>query len=118
MRDVVEVDDRAELPGLPEFLVRRVIRREHDVFADVADLLRKDQLSHRRAVTADVKLLQELHQIRIRRSLHGEVLAEPLVPRKRLLEALRVVTNRLRIIDVERRRPLRRNLLEFGLVKG
>ena len=118
LRDVVEVDDRAELPGLPEFLVRRVIRREHDVFADVADLLRKDQLRHRRAVTADVKLLQELHQIRIRRSLHGEVLAEPLVPRKRLLEALRVVTNRLRIIDVERRRPLRRNLLEFGLVKG
>ena len=118
VRDVVEVDDRAELPRLPELLGGRVVRGEHYRLARVADLLGKHELGQRRAVAPEAELLKKLHEVRIRRRLDREVLAEALVPGKGLLEALRVGAHRLRVVDVERRRPARGRRLYPLLVKG
>ena len=115
MSEVVEVDDRAELPCLAEFLRRRVVRGEHDLLADIPDPLGEDELRHRRAVAAEVELLEELHEMRVRRGLHGEELPEALVPGERLLQAFGVLANCLRVVDVKRSRPPRRNLLELFL---
>ena len=112
VRDVVEVDYRAELPCLAELLCRRVVRGEHDRLAHVADLLGEHELRHRRAVAAEAELLEKLHEVRIRRSLHGEVLAEALVPGEGLPESLRVGADALRVVDVERRRPFLRCLFD------
>ena len=79
--------------------------------------LGEHKLRHRRAVAPEVELLQDLHQVRVRRRLHREVLTEALVPAERLLETLRVLPNRLRVIDMERSRPLRRDLLQLRPVK-
>ena len=117
MRNVVEVDNRAKFPRLLELLGRRVVRRKHYRLADVAHLLGKNKLGHRRAVATEVKLLQKLHEVRVRRRLYGEVFAEALVPCKRLLQATRVLADRLRVIDVKRRRPLPRRFLDPRLVK-
>ena len=115
--DVVEVDDRAEIPRLHELLRRRVVGSEHNRLAGVADTLGEHQLGHRGAVAAEVELLQELHDLGIRRRLDRKVLAEPLVPRKRLLQPASVLADRLRVVDVERGRVFRGYLLKLRLVE-
>ena len=111
VRDVVEVDNRLERPG------RRVVRGEHDLVTDVADLLGEDELRHRRAVATKAKLLKELHEIRIRSGLHREELAETIVPGERGLQTARIGANGLRIIHVERCRVCLRRLFNPCLVK-
>ena len=117
MRNVVEVDNRAKFPRLLELLGRRVVRRKHYRLAYVAHLLGKNELCHRRAVAPEVEFLQHLHEVRVRRRLYGEVFAEALVPCKRLLQATRVLADRLRVVDVKRRRPFLRRFLDPRLVK-
>ena len=117
MRDVVEVDDRAQRLRLAELLVRRVVRREHDVLAHVARRLGKHELRERGTVAAEALLAQDLHQVGIRRRLHREILVESSIPGKGVLEPPRIRADGRLVIDVERRRIRPSNRLKLGVRK-
>ena len=80
MGDIIEIDYRPELPRTAEFLGGSVVGREHYRLARVADALGKFEFGHGRAVGSEIKLLQKLHQIRIGRGLHREILTKTRVP--------------------------------------
>ena len=76
--DVVQVDDRAEVPGLDELLGGGVVGGEHDLLAGDADPLGEHQLGQRAAVGAEALFLQDLQDEGIGQRLDGEELLEAL----------------------------------------
>ena len=59
------------------------------------------------------RFLQDRHQVRVGRGLHGEIFVKALVPGERGLQFARVGANRRLVVDVERRRPAPRDLLKL-----
>ena len=80
MRDVVQIDRRAELRCQFEILFRRLVRREHDVGAMRTAGIREHKLGVGRAIASAAVFLKDFDDERIRRRLHGEILAKTGVP--------------------------------------
>ena len=102
VRNIIKVDDRAELCRQAVILGRGLVGREHDVLADAADALGHHQLRERRAVAAAALLLQDLEDGGGRRSLHGEIFPVAGIPRKSGFQAAGILADALRIIEVKR----------------
>ena len=102
VRNVVQIDGRAELCRQAVILGRRLIGREHDVFAGAADALGHHQLRERRAVAAAAFLLQDLEDGWSGRGLHGEILPVAGIPRKSGFQAAGILADTLLVIEVKR----------------
>ena len=113
VRNVVQIDGRAELCRQAVILGRRLIGREHDVFAGAADALGHHQLRERRAVAAAALLLQDLEDGGRGRGFHGEILPVAGIPRKSGFQAAGVLADALLIIEVKRCGIARGNVLEL-----
>lgn len=115
MCDVIEVDDAAELRTVCKFLVRRIIRGEHDVVSGKAAGVRKHQLRLRRAVHTAAVFLKNLHQIRIRCSLNRKILPKARVPGKGVKDCLSVSSNPCLIVNMKWRWHLPDDLFKLFL---
>ncbi len=113
MRVVVKVDVRAEVICLLHILHRRDVGAEHDVGAGDAARLAEHQLGVGRAVHTAAFLLQNLHQIGVRRRLDGKILLVTLVPAERRVERTCVFPDTLFVIHMERRRDIPDDLLRL-----
>ena len=115
VRNIIEVDDGAQLRS--RLVVGRggFVRREHNVVARNAHSIAKLQLGRRRAVASAPVIAQDIDKERVRRGLYREIFFEAWVPRKRVAHCLHVATDAHFVIEMERRGIMLDNLIELGL---
>ena len=101
VRDIIEVDDGAELAGLAEFGVGGFVGGEHDAVAGQADGLAEAEFGEGGAIGAAALGGEELQDEGIGRGLDGEEFAEGGEDGKRLVQALRVLPDRRLVVEVE-----------------
>ena len=80
VRDVIEIDDRAEFRGKRVFFSRRVVGGEHDVSPVRPRGVREHQFCHGGAVESEIIVIKDLHDIGIGRRLDGKILTESGIP--------------------------------------
>ena len=102
VRDIVQIDGRAELCRQTVILGRRLVGREHDMLAGAADAPGHHQLCERRAVAAAALLLQDFQNGGRGRGLHGEILPVAGIPRKSGFQAAGILADTLLVIEVKR----------------
>ncbi len=114
--DVIEVDDRTQLPGTAVLFRRRLVRGEHDVLAGGSDPLAEHQFRQAGAVPAQTFLPQDLQQVRIRGGFDRKILLE-LGPGEGLDQPAGAGADRGFVIDVKRRRVIANDLADGPLIK-
>ncbi len=116
-RDVVEVDESAELGGLVHVERRRLVGGEHDLVALETACLGEQQLGVARAVHAAALLVEDAQKRGVGRGLHGEVLLEAGVPGERGVDRAGTGADACLVVEVEGRGDVRHDgldLLERG----
>jgi len=113
--DVVEVEDRVHEVGVDVFAFGRLVRGEHDHVPGQPRLLREDQFRQARAVGPESLGGEYLEDIGVGTGLDRIILAKTGKPRESLEEFARVLANEFFIVNVKRRRKLRRKAFEVGL---
>ena len=113
MRDVVEVDDGAQLVGKHVIGRGRFVRGEHDVVAAYAASVGKHELGIRRAIAAAAVFLQDFDKERIRGCLHREVFPIALVPCERIAQGFHVPPDAHLVVQMKRRGELLGDGLEL-----
>ena len=116
VRDIIQVDDSAEFSRVRVLLCRRIVGRKHDVISICPDSVGQHQLRKGRAVESEVIIVKDLHNIGIRRRLHGKIFTKSRIPGKRLFHRLRVLADSLFIIQIKGGGPFLRYL--FCLLSG
>ena len=101
MRDVVEIDDRAEVARGAEFDVGGFVGGEHDAVAAQADRLAEAEFGKRGAVGAEAFGREDLEQEGIGRGLDGEELAEGREDGEGLRQAAGVGADGGLVVEVE-----------------
>ena len=111
--EVIEIDDGPVFGRQGEFLCRRIVRGKHDLIAREARGVGKYKLRGGRAIHAKAVVLHYSHDEGIGFRLDREIFAEARVPGKGVLHSRAVPADAGLVIDMERRRILRRNLFQF-----
>ena len=101
MRNVVQVDERAQLAGVDELLGGGGVRGKHDVLPADAERFAEHQLGVAGAIHAAAVLMQELEDRGIGAGLDRVVLFIARIPGKCALEAVRRTLDALFVVDVE-----------------
>ena len=115
MGDVVQVDYGAEFPRLLEFVGGGVVGSQHDFLAADARHFRQQKLGEGAAVCAGAFLGEQPQNIRVRRGLHREMLAEGRRPGERLEQPAEVLADARLVVDMERRRITPDDFFQFFL---
>ena len=110
MRNIIEVNKRIKAAGLRQLLGRHGVGREHNIRTMKAASIREHQLRGAGAVHAAALLLQNAQDRGIGQRLDGEILLEILAPAERLIQRPRRAADPALVIQVKRRRELRRRL--------
>ena len=98
---VVQVNVSPHFPGLTHILHRGHVGGKHHVVAGAAHGLGKQKLGVAGAVAAAALLLQNLDNIGVRRSLHGEILPVARIPGKSRLQCPGIGSDASLVINVE-----------------
>ena len=114
-RQIIQVDDGAQLPGQTELIIGRIVGGEHDFLAGDAAALGEHQLRQGGAVTAAALLVQQLEDGGGGGGLHGEVFPEAGVPGKGRLQPPGVFPDTGLVVNMERRGIARRDGVQLRL---
>ena len=104
MAEIVEIDHGTEGDRLLKLIIRRIVRREHDLLARDPRRLGDDELGDAAAVRAGALLMEDLHDARVRQCLDRKMLAEARRPCEGIPQAAEIRADLRLVVDVERGR--------------
>src|SRR5699024_8785123 len=111
MGNVVQVDRRSHLIGIPKFFCRGIVGRKHNVFSCAAYGFGQHQFCIRGAVTTKSILPKNLDQERIGRCFNSKVFFKTFIPGKSLLHSPGIFSYAFFIVKVKGRRKLFYNFI-------